>query len=264
MASGIVLRSVQPRVCGEHKKGGHTLGQMGGSAPRMRGTLDRMFGPRRALRFSPAYAGNTLFRATRRSPGSVQPRVCGEHPLRGRAGVDGHGSAPRMRGTPDPLQHRHPVERFSPAYAGNTRPPPRHRGSTPVQPRVCGEHYETPTEDCSVAGSAPRMRGTHEAGAGPPLDGRFSPAYAGNTPDHRRPDRPRTVQPRVCGEHLGRLGKDWRKVGSAPRMRGTLRADLDRPADDRFSPAYAGNTRSSAPGGSDGAVQPRVCGEHIA
>src|SRR2546426_1168652 len=91
-------------------------------------------------RFIPACAGNARSLASRRSPGSVHPRVRGE-----REGVDRKtqtdlGSSPRARGTPLVHGAVGGGDRFIPACAGNAG---------------------TSTDALMViSGSSPRARGT--------------------------------------------------------------------------------------------------------
>ena len=51
-------------------------------------------------------------------------------------------------------------------------------------------------------------------------------------------------------------------AGSSPRVRGTQSDHRGRVFRDRFIPACAGNTEPRVPASIDGAVHPRVCGEH--
>ena len=177
-------------------KAGHS-----GSSPRMRGTLKGANGRLAFTRFIPAYAGNTSGFRFRISFHAVHPRVCGEHsapcPSRSAPG----GSSPRMRGTHEPLQFLRRVQRFIPAYAGNTYGEATGEREGAVHPRVCGEHPYTPRHAISRNGSSPRMRGTRLAGGENPKGNRFIPAYAGNTKDFSRRFLQQSVHPRVCGEH---------------------------------------------------------------
>ena len=95
-----------PRVCGEHVQELDALQQVGGSSPRMRGTLlyYRKCGNNQGI--IPAYAGNT--------PSHLQ--LCQQS-----------GSSPRMRGTRIGSDGSTSITGIIPAYAGNTaslRPPP--------------------------------------------------------------------------------------------------------------------------------------------
>ena len=133
-------------------------------------------------------------------------------------------STPRVRG---PHRLKSPTlltKRFSPACAGTTRASTATRFSVAVQPRVCGDHRF----DANVFGCHPR----------------FSPACAGTT---RRPSTCRNT-----------------RSGSAPRVRGPLASSGAPESDGRFSPACAGTTAAPHAGRPACAVQPRVCGDHVA
>jgi len=70
---------------------------------------------------------------------------------------------------------------------------------------------------------------------------RFIPACAGNATLNDSLVPGGSVHPRVCGERqYWRGDKSW-QTGSSPRVRGTLRHDLDCTVGDRFIPACAGN-----------------------
>ena len=213
-------------------------------------------------RFSPACAGNTPTRPSRRPMPSVQPRVCGEHTVPLSASVRQPGSAPRVRGTRPIGVVVEPELRFSPACAGNTERRTDLHLRTPVQPRVCGEHASGRLATMPTIGSAPRVRGTLRRAAVVDRPRRFSPACAGNTGSTTIRSTPSPVQPRVCGEHRGRLIIRAASTGSAPRVRGTRRDGALSPQMDRFSPACAGNTRGRRMRAAPSPVQPRVCGEH--
>ena len=175
------MNSVHPRVCGEHADPCFDIADAFGSSPRMRGTHRTSTGGIRLPRFIPAYAGNTLWVAQGRRLEAVHPRVCGEH-LSGYQIIHHYpGSSPRMRGTHAGLAVARSLQRFIPAYAGNTRAP----GGTPsrcaVHPRVCGEHVLELSCHQAVSGSSPRMRGTLLVFGAIVFRERFIPAYAGNT-----------------------------------------------------------------------------------
>ena len=48
-----------------------------------------------------------------------------------------------------------------PTYAGNTGQAHTHQGRLGAHPHVCGEHILLQVVTFGVAGSSPRMRGTH-------------------------------------------------------------------------------------------------------
>ena len=113
-----------------------------------------------------------------------------------------------------------------------------------------------------ISGSSPRMRGTLSPSASKFRPNRFIPAYAGNTCVLAALDRRSAVHPRVCGEHVSHPFRHPPDRGSSPRMRGTLIHAVAHPLEQRFIPAYAGNTQAGGKADRIVAVHPRVCGEH--
>ena len=234
--------TVHPRVCGELGWCNSRSARAGGSSPRVRGTRRRGGGRLGALRFIPACAGN-----------SSPVNTCAVLVV---------GSSPRVRGT-----RRAPVRgaadgRFIPACAGNSAGRTRSPCRFPVHPRVCGELMKQCTIVLSKFGSSPRVRGTRgpfPSARGPPpgssprvrgtlqrerpfLEGlRFIPACAGNSRRAPPPPARSAVHPRVCGELARFAVIVSNRVGSSPRVRGTLRRR---------------NARSERR-----SVHPRVCGE---
>ncbi len=215
------VRTDQPRVRGEHGLTCEVLGKVYGSAPRARGTRDPAAPGHARGRISPACAGNTSPSTctARRLPD--QPRVRGEHIYAVYRLVRMIGSAPRARGTRIDLTILQGRKRISPACAGNTCAPPYCRCPATDQPRVRGEHTQSPMTGSNRTGSAPRARGTpFLGGAEIPAD-RISPACAGNTRTAPAAPPPSADQPRVRGEHFITWLWVSHKTGSAPRARGT-------------------------------------------
>ena len=192
---------------------------------------------------------------------AVQPRVCGERSASVLAVCDENGSAPRVRGTVQIDAVIGLVDRFSPACAGNGGRADLWWAVALVQPRVCGERFQSSQARPQTGGSAPRVRGTDLAALMVVSGARFSPACAGNGQSPVRLLRVRPVQPRVCGERTvaGVLPRSM--DGSAPRVRGTGPPVRRRRQRRRFSPACAGNGPTDARYRENRAVQPRVCGE---
>ena len=112
--------------------------------------------------------------------------------------------------------------RFIPAWAGNTRDNPYIGFINTVHPRVGGEHGNSEISFHTRNGSSPRGRGTQ------------SPFAVGFTIH--------AVHPRVGGEHVEVRGDDDVLDGSSPRGRGTPHRTPSHATDDRFIPAWAGNT----------------------
>ena len=130
-----------------------------------------------------------------------------------------------------------------------------------VQPRVYGELDGGTSRSSHAIGSAPRVRGTQRRRRADRERNRFSPACTGNSKRGRLRRGQVAVQPRVYGELRASSPGSKPLCGSAPRVRGTLRGALRRPADRRFSPACTGNSPVNATGFASSSVQPRVYGE---
>ena len=131
-----------------------------------------------------------------------------------------------------------------------------------VHPRVGGEHDCMLEDYATTIGSSPRGRGTQARFGLEPAVVRFIPAWAGNTRHLAKRIVSISVHPRVGGEHLPLLkGRQW-SSGSSPRGRGTPVFEMLIEASNRFIPAWAGNTRSSAARPLSWPVHPRVGGEH--
>ena len=134
--------------------------------------------------------------------------------------------------------------------------------SASVHPRVRGEHIQNRPKDDANFGSSPRARGTRRTPGYGRHDFRFIPACAGNTRYRAASPSPRSVHPRVRGEHrLSRL-LAWFFPGSSPRARGTHDRVGEGEHQLRFIPACAGNTRASSRPRCRAPVHPRVRGEH--
>ena len=86
--------------------------------------------------------------------------MCGEHSGTSKSTSTLNGSPPHVRGTPDYPSLAFPLERITPACAGNTQPVSYVYGKGEDHPRMCGEHL--PRISCAQAtcGSPPHVRGT--------------------------------------------------------------------------------------------------------
>ena len=235
---------------------------VGGSSPRLRGTLLTAGVRVHGDRFIPAPAGNTTRAETGAGLPSVHPRACGEHSSRTHETASEPGSSPRLRGTQWNRQGWQFPRRFIPAPAGNTTLVDGTITEPSVHPRACGEHHRAIGRSERHSGSSPRLRGTPLICPNRTAPGRFIPAPAGNTPG--QPCRLRTapVHPRACGEHVLTKSLALNRAGSSPRLRGTLKASGVKPVERRFIPAPAGNTARVARRRPRTAVHPRACGEH--
>ena len=152
-----------------------------------------------------------------------------------------------MRGTRRDVDPVQPAAGIIPAYAGNTPPAPPENSPTRDHPRVCGEHRYCGKGGPVSNGSSPRMRGTPFGFADEYFKLGIIPAYAGNTSTpFATPPAPRD-HPRVCGEHYCVRLSNCGFKGSSPRMRGTPSLPPTLILNAGIIPAYAGNTRPSAP-----------------
>ncbi len=192
---------VHPRIRGEHAFAFAFPVLSAGSSPHTRGTLARWKQSRADDRFIPAYAGNMRCgMATKRNP-PVHPRIRGEHLVRLVYWHGLSGSSPHTRGTFRRLTNPIRFYRFIPAYAGNIHClHPIVTGRT-VHPRIRGEHCGHKCAPGIISGSSPHTRGTSVNALLYCERNRFIPAYAGNI-QHKDPALlPRTVHPRIRGEH---------------------------------------------------------------
>ena len=231
-----------PRACGEHVQrwADWTFGS--GSSPRLRGTrfVDRA--GRGGPGIIPALAGNTSRRLSSSAHLRDHPRACGEHLRSIYAMFKSRGSSPRLRGTLAAQFGQGAFEGIIPALAGNTirvlNPPSCARD----HPRACGEHSSLETARWNDMGSSPRLRGTRRRCRPAAPSRGIIPALAGNT--CRSNSNPPTCRdhPRACGEHFPSQLDLLHRMGSSPRLRGTLRGVLDLAAERGIIPALAGNT----------------------
>ena len=157
------IRTVHPRVCGEHLSSATYAFLPSGSSPRLRGTRSDRAHTGGFVRFIPASAGNTGRADYVLGGRAVHPRVCGEHMESGCSMAGQSGSSPRLRGTLPPPECCGASSRFIPASAGNTCWVRWVPGRRTVHPRVCGEHDFMSYFPGYPHGSSPRLRGTLSA-----------------------------------------------------------------------------------------------------
>ena len=240
----VKLRTVHPRVCGEHfgarfrREGGmRSIPACAGNTLVYRISWETISGP------SPRVRGTLISAVLAWSLVPVHPRVCGEHHTH--FCIPGHGtrSIPACAGnTLQALAVLQALARSIPACAGNTCRNHPARPELQVHPRVCGEHDP-------VHLGHDRHR-------------RSIPACAGNTLTRASAWWMVSVHPRVCGEHLNLISCLKAKYGPSPRVRGTPGIRDRRCPCCRSIPACAGNTPGTTTRTTQGSVHPRVCGEH--
>ncbi len=135
----LAVMSVHPRGCGERIFRNRNNGAVGGSSPRVRGTLYQCGDDRNSGRFIPAGAGNAPPFLPEHGCRPVHPRGCGERVYRIGKRQHAAGSSPRVRGTRQRLVGHVADLRFIPAGAGNASFQPGTAQCRAVHPRGCGE-----------------------------------------------------------------------------------------------------------------------------
>ena len=105
------------------------------------------------------------------------------------------------------------------------------------------------------------MRGTGEYRYVTIFGYRFIPARAGNGAATSRQTSRGAVHPRACGERFDNDNFKSARVGSSPRVRGTVWIQPGALLPHRFIPARAGNGVPNPARWSPGSVHPRACGE---
>ena len=115
--------------------------------------------------------------------------------------------------------------------------------------------------ETAAPGSSPRVRGTLPLPLASRSGIRFIPARAGNARSDPRRHPSLSVHPRACGERLREGDLDCPRLGSSPRVRGTLDRETGDIATERFIPARAGNAPMRSLSYPTRAVHPRACGE---
>ena len=153
-------QAVHPRVCGEQSPGSRICWRMGGSSPRVRGTVEAPDQTLVVFRFIPACAGNRIHNLDSVWILSVHPRVCGEQDTYFHGTVCEYGSSPRVRGTVLIFRADWIYVRFIPACAGNSFHACSSVSPKAVHPRVCGEQGVFDCITVYSCGSSPRVRGT--------------------------------------------------------------------------------------------------------
>ena len=126
-----------------------------------------------------------------------------------------------MQGTPAPAQKSPAAPSIIPACAGNAQAQMAAIQRSPHHPRVCRERYGKRCCICQVAGSSPRVQGTHGTERQCCVQKRIIPACAGNA-FHSMPKlKEDSDHPRVCRERDRTQIPQVFAKGSSPRVQGT-------------------------------------------
>ena len=212
---------------------------------------------------TPAYAGKSIFCISGAQRRRDHPRVCGEKSKTALSYDSIRGSPPRMRGKGSNFVQIETFAGITPAYAGKRGKPMHAASEMWDHPRVCGEKARTSAPRLPATGSPPRMRGKGTAPRHLVQCCRITPAYAGKSFNGSFLSFLFEDHPRVCGEKLKRLRKNYEKPGSPPRMRGKDDRRRMSASEQRITPAYAGKSHAGVCGDLVEEDHPRVCGEKM-
>ena len=155
-----ISTTVHPRLRGELVRNVLRRRRSLGSSPLTRGTLNHFEECVPAARFIPAYAGNSCSLFASDTVGPVHPRLRGELSEESRRANRPRGSSPLTRGTQFFRRSISVIDRFIPAYAGNSERCSSWETSLPVHPRLRGELASPSSSPPANAGSSPLTRGT--------------------------------------------------------------------------------------------------------
>ncbi len=132
-------------------------------------------------RFIPTHVGNSHDEAGPAGSLTVHPHACGELSCTSPPVTIRSGSSPRMWGTPFLSFLAIFLLRFIPTHVGNSLSGTRSPGRIPVHPHACGELSLLPGAFPGLAGSSPRMWGTHLLPFPFWPRSRFIPTHVGNS-----------------------------------------------------------------------------------
>ena len=193
---------VHPRLRGELTSRGLPFMVVIGSSPLTRGTLAFDDASYSAARSIPAYAGNSAQGKARNLLRSVHPRLRGELVKIQALTNFTAGSSPLTRGTQFFRRSVCVIDRFIPAYAGNSNDHFRPLRNFEVHPRLRGELRIFLPRSFIAVGSSPLTRGTRER--------------------RRSYQLCCSVHPRLRGELPAPIRQTSKHLGSSPLTRGTL------------------------------------------
>ena len=171
-----------------------------GSPPQVRGKRELPEGEPDRVWITPAGAGKTFTKSSRRQP-------CA-------------GSPPQVRGKPNGGTGAATANRITPAGAGKTEVISIIFPLTQDHPRRCGENFMSVTKLRRSRGSPPQVRGKPTAATFNTLDKGITPAGAGKTLSGLLQSPLNGDHPRRCGENHGRDAQRVYLQGSPPQVRG--------------------------------------------
>ena len=209
-------------MCGDYPARFSEVSDALDTTPRVRGLRTAWTQFLESARYNPACAGTTPSGSVRKSPGAIQPRVCGDYVSTMRVVRGLVDTTPRVRGLQCSKYSAKLTNRYNPACAGTTSDR-LHRGAVkPIQPRVCGDYRMGMTCHILDADTTPRVRGLRAQELINLLMRRYNPACAGTTLPQRLLYRSWQIQPRVCGDYLPSPVMALAADDTTPRVRGLL------------------------------------------
>ncbi len=174
------------------------------------------------MRFIPTGVGNGWTSLSMKPQVTVHPHGCGERGVWPRNVEHLDGSSPRVWGT-DPLTSTDPVmDRFIPTGVGNGEMLAGNPSQLPVHPHGCGERVIVFSVNGLTIGSSPRVWGTVSSRKTLPATMRFIPTGVGNGKLIAGNPSQLPVHPHGCGERRPSAWLPCRRLGSSPRVWGTV------------------------------------------
>ena len=239
--SPVAGRAVHPHACGEQRDASQRRSRHYGSSPRVWGTGHSGASVRRGVRFIPTRVGNSTSMSSRFTRLTVHPHACGEQTGPVCTSHSPSGSSPRVWGT---------------GWTSVRRCPSR-----PVHPHACGEQSPGRNPMCSSVGSSPRVWGTGRLPGSHGRARRFIPTRVGNSCARAVIEKSLPVHPHACGEQKPTLTFRESRVGSSPRVWGTVDCQRMLAPPGRFIPTRVGNRQVNRPATVVAPVHPHACGE---
>ena len=130
-------------------------------------------------------------------------------------------------------------------------------------PRMCGEKKTAPSQDGSLSGSPPHMRGKDDVPGSLSRMYGITPACAGKSLMYDLWRRTYWDHPRMCGEKCHAVLPDVRGRGSPPHVRGKVTSTGADAEASGITPACAGKSHTSDCSRRWSKDHPRMCGEKL-
>ena len=230
-----------PHACGERAPQSRSCVPSSGSPPRLWGTHMLRTCELSLIRITPTPVGNARACPCSSPIKPDHPHACGERAQNAAPLDPSPGSPPRLWGTPGAAERRIPQFRITPTPVGNAQLQSSQCPCLSDHPHACGERGHVAQVDAALAGSPPRLWGTHAAQHPPAPADRITPTPVGNAPtssirqastsDHphacgeraadQSPWKGGADHPHACGERNQQVIQSLPALGSPPRLWGT-------------------------------------------